>query len=94
MIDDLDEEGIKTILYSNAQTANLYLSELDTEFWLAYYPNVSTVPDYWYSDTTQPGAENPNIIKKMIGWQFTENGAGDEIPNAVDISLFKKDFYK
>ena len=94
LIDDLEEEGIKTILYSNAQTANLYLSELDTEFWLAYYPNVSTVPDYWYSDTTQPGAENPNIIKKMIGWQFTENGVGDEIPDAVDISLFKKDFYK
>ena len=94
LIDDLEKENIKTILYSNAQTANLYLSELDTKFWLAYYPNEKHIPSYWYFDTTQPGAENTDLQKKTIGWQFTENGVDDDIPDSVDVSLFKKDFYK
>ena len=38
LINNLKKRKIDTIVYSNAQTANLFLSELKTKFWLAYYP--------------------------------------------------------
>lgn len=94
LIDQLKNENISSIVYSNAQTANLYLSSLDTKFWLAYYPNDGKIPSYWYFDTDQDGAKNLDLYKKTIGWQFSENGADDEIPDTVDLSLFKADFYK
>lgn len=94
LIDSLNKEKIDNIVYTNAQTANLYLSTLDTKFWLAYYPEEGKIPDYWYFDTEQPGAENTDLFKKTIGWQFSENGAGDYITERVDLSLFKKNFYK
>ena len=94
LIDKLEEKGIKTILYTNAQTANLYLSDLDTKFWIAYYPEEDKVPNYWYFDTTQPGASNLDLFKKTVGWQFTEKGVGDDIIEKVDVSLFKKDFFE
>ena len=94
LIDDLNKENIDNIVYTNAQTANLYLSGLDTKFWLAYYPKIKTVPNYWYFDTEQDATENKELIKKTIGWQFTEKGVDDEIIQQVDLSLFKKDFYK
>lgn len=94
LIDDLNEEGIDTIVYTNAQTANLYLSSLDTDFWIAYYPEDGEIPDYWYFDTDQEGASNTELQKKTIGWQFSETGAGDEVIPRVDLSLFKKDFYE
>lgn len=94
LIDYLDKAGIDTILYSNAQTANLYLSDLKTKFWIAYYPQEKHVPSYWYFDTDQPGAANTDLQKNTVGWQFTENGVDDDIPDSVDVSLFKKDFYK
>ncbi len=93
LIDRLNEEGIDNILYSNAQTANLYLSDLKTKFWLAYYPEEGKVPDYWYFDTNQEGASNTKLQKRMIGWQFTEHGAGDEISEDLDLSLMKKRFF-
>lgn len=75
-------------------TANLYLSSLNTKFWLAYYPQDDKVPDYWYFDTEQDAASNKELYKKTIGWQFSESGAGDKITDRVDLSLFKKEFYK
>lgn len=75
-------------------TANLYLSELNTKFWIAYYPEEETVPTYWYFDTNQPAASNKVLYKKVIAWQFTEFGVGDEIIERIDLSLFKKEFYK
>lgn len=90
LINRLNEEDIDNIVYTNAQTANLYLSNLDTEFWLAYYPEDEDIPNYWYFDTEQPGAKNTVLQKKTIGWQFTENGVGDKIIKKVDVSIFKK----
>lgn len=94
LIDSLEKEGVKTILYTNAQTANLFLSDLKTDFWIAYYPEEEKIPSYWYFDTEQPGASNKQLFKKTVGWQFTENGVGEKITDIVDISLFEKDFYK
>lgn len=94
LIDKLNEKNINNILYTNAQTANLYLSDLKTKFWIAYYPEEGKVPDYWYFDTKQDGASNTKLQKRTIGWQFTEHGAGDEISEDVDLSLMKKEFYK
>ena len=94
LIDELDEEGVKTIVYTNAQTANLYLSDLNTKFWIAYYPEEEHIPKYWYFDTDQPGASNKDLLKKTVGWQFTEKGVGDEIIKKVDVSLFKKEFFQ
>ena len=90
----MKKEKIDTIVYSNAQTANLFLSELKTKFWLAYYPEEYKVPKYWYFDTNQPGASNTKLQKRTIGWQFTVHGAGEEISQDLDVSLMKKDFYK
>lgn len=94
MIDKLNDKKINNILYTNAQTANLYLSDLKTDFWIAYYPEENKVPDYWYFDTKQEGALNTKLQKRTIGWQFTEHGAGDEISDDLDLSLMKKEFYK
>lgn len=94
LINKLNRKKIDNIVYTNAQTANLYLSSLDTKFWIAYYPQDEKIPDYWYFDTKQEGAENMELYKKTVGWQFSETGAGDEIIERVDLSLFKKEFYK
>lgn len=94
LINKLNRKKIDNIVYTNAQTANLYLSSLDTKFWIAYYPEDEKIPDYWYFDTKQEGAENMELYKKTIGWQFTETGAGDDVIERVDLSLFKKEFYK
>ena len=93
LINKLNDENIDNILYSNAQTANLYLSDLKTKFWLAYYPEDGKIPDYWYFDTNQEGASNSKLQKRTIGWQFTEHGAGDDISEDIDLSLMKKNFY-
>ena len=94
VIDKLNKKKIENIVYTNAQTANLYLASLNTKFLLAYYHQDDEIPDYWYFDTEQDGAANKELYKKTIGWQFSENGAGDEITYRVDLSLFKKEFYK
>lgn len=94
MLNKLKKKKIETIVYTNAKLANLYLSSLDTKFWIAYYPEDGKVPDYWYFDTEQEAAANTELFKKTIGWQFSETGAGDIITNRVDLSLFKKEFYK
>lgn len=94
LIDRLNKENIDNILYTNAQTANLYLSDLKTKFWIAYYPEEGKIPNYWYFDTKQEGASNAKLQKRTIGWQFTEHGAGDEVSEDIDLSLFTKEFYK
>ena len=78
----------------DAKIADLYLSTLNTEFWIAYYPDEGKIPDYWYFDTDQEAAQNVELQKKTIGWQFTESGAGIDIPVDIDMSIMKKDFYK
>ena len=94
LINSLKKEKIDTIVYTNAQTANLYLSDIDTTFWIAYYPKITSVPNYWYFETEQEGASNTVLNKKTAGWQFTENGVKDKILSEIDLSLFKKSFFE
>ena len=89
LIEDLEAEKIDTIVYTNAKTADLYLSSIDTLFWIAYYPKLDDIPNYWYFDTEEDGAKNTVLNKKTIGWQFSENGIRNEIITEVDLSLFK-----
>lgn len=93
LLNKLDEAGYETIVYSNANTCNDYLSSLNTKFWLAYYPENDFIPDYWYNKTSQPGTSNSKLLKKMIGWQFTESGVNHVIDEEIDISLFKREFF-
>lgn len=92
LLNRLEKNGYETIVYSNANTCNDYLSSLDTKFWLAYYPEEDFIPDYWYSKTSQPGASNSQMMKKMVGWQFTESGVNHVIEEKTDLSLFKREF--
>lgn len=92
LIKKLENANYEVILYSNANTCNTYLSSLNTKFWLAYYPLESFIPDYWYDKTNQPGVSNSQMMKKMIGWQFTENGVKHVISENIDLSIFKKNF--
>ena len=94
LIDSLKKEKIDTIVYTNAVTADLYLTDLDARFWIAYYPKLKSVPNYWYFETDQDGASNTVLNKKTDGWQFTENGIRNEIISEVDLSLFKKSFFE
>ncbi len=89
LIEKINKKGYKSIIYSNANTCNKYLYYLDTKFWLAYYPEEDFIPDYWYDKTSQPAVSNMELINKMIGWQFTENGVEHVIKEDVDLSIFK-----
>ena len=83
----LAKKDIKSILYSNAKLANEFLENVEVKMWLAYYPGVTEIPDYWYSDTEGDGALNKKIITKMIGWQFTEKGVVGVVDKKVDLSI-------
>lgn len=96
MIQKMEAKGLKTIIYSNANTANEFLGTVPAKFWLAYYiENTAKIPNYWYSDLEeQEATQNEELMSKMIGWQFTETGVGRVVPRQVDVSLIYKDFYK
>jgi len=93
MIEKLAQKDINAIVYSNANIANQYLTSVDGNLWLAYYPEITEKPDYWYSDTDGEGALNPDLISKMVGWQFTETGLPKMSSKKVDISLVYNDFF-
>ncbi|MBR2744102.1 MAG: hypothetical protein IKE01_02235 [Clostridia bacterium] len=87
LTEKLQDKGNRVILYSNAKLANQYLNNVEAKMWLAYYPQVSEIPNYWYSDTSADGANNIDMMSKMIGWQFTENGTKNKIKEKVDLSI-------
>lgn len=93
LIRRLNNQNIETIVYSNANIANEYLSTVDTKFWLAYYPTLNgEIPKYWYPDLDQEAAQNEILMQKLIAWQFTESGVGNVIPESVDVSLVYNNF--
>lgn len=94
LVQKFNNVGIQNIIYSNAKTANDYLSEVNANFWIAYYPKLNKVPNFWYTATEQEPAENSEFMEKVIGWQFSEDGAGEEIKEKVDLSLVKNEFFK
>lgn len=94
LIDKLEDVGVETIVYSNAQKASEYLSDVDSNFWLAYYNLEDEIPDYWISDTDHEVAENEKLMNKTIAWQFTESGVKNKIKEKVDINIVKNNFFK
>lgn len=94
LISKFKEINIETLIYSNARTANEYLYSIDSKFWIAYYTLDKKVPKYWYTESGQEPANNIEFMNKVVGWQFTENGAGDEIKASVDASLVDNKYFK
>lgn len=86
--------GIETIVYTNANLANEFLYMIDTKFWLAYYNLENKIPNYWFDKSGQEASTNLELMEKVVAWQFTETGAGKEIPYEVDISIVKNDFFR
>ena len=93
LTEKLESKNIDTIVYSNANIANKYLTNVNTELWLAYYPIITEIPDYWYSDTQTEGASNNDLISKMVAWQFTETGIPNSINKDVDISIVYSNYF-
>ena len=91
----LDEENIENIIYTNANRASQYFSEIDNEFWLAYYPSINEIPNVWLTEmTTLEAANNIDLMNKTIGWQFTETGvSGSGINIKVDVNIIKNEFF-
>lgn len=87
LVEKLEKENKNVILYSNADLANEYLTNVNAKMWLAYYPKINKIPDYWYSKTNEKCASNKEIIAKLIGWQFTQSGVENNINEKVDLSL-------
>ena len=94
MIDKMKHKGMNVIVYSNANVASEYLTGVNTELWLAYYPSISEKPNNWYSDMKTQGASNELMISKMVGWQFTDSGIPDSIDKKVDISIVYSNYFK
>lgn len=94
LIDKLKLKNIDTLVYSNANIANQYLSEINTKFWLAYYNLEKKVPKYWYTSTDQEAVLNEELMKNMVAWQFTETGAGKEVNYPVDLSIVNNEYFK
>lgn len=95
LIEKIEQDGKKVIIYSNANIANKYLSNVNAKLWLAYYPdNVTKVPNYWYSDITNAeGASNNQLVSKMVAWQFTQTGIKNKIDKNVDLNIVYNSFF-
>lgn len=93
LIKKLEESKNKVILYSNANITNKYLTSVNAKMWLAYYPSTNEIPNYWYSNTSEDGAKNEELISKMVAWQFTETGVKNQIDSKVDISVVYSCFF-
>ena len=107
------ESNIYTLVYTSYLRANYYLYDVDTKFWVAYYPKDNKFPENWFFDYLNLRTKRDNIktfkdlekkenesVKfnitsyefkdKIIGWQFSENGAKENgINEEVDLSVVK-----
>ena len=72
--ENLKEIQIESIVYANYKRTNEYLHDLDTKFWLAYYPKENRFPTEWYFTSAETeDTINENLKNKIIGWQFSDN---------------------
>lgn len=94
LIEKLQQNGHSAIVYSNAKIANQYLENVNAKLWLAYYPEISKMPKYWFSDTSADGAKNELLKSKIVAWQFTETGIKDKINQKIDLSLVYNCFFE
>lgn len=94
LVTKFKEKNIETIIYSNANLANEYLYTVDSKFWISYYDLEKKVPKHWYTETDQEPVKNLEFMEKVVAWQFTETGAGDEINLEVDASIVKNEFFR
>ena len=94
LVQKFKEENIETLIYANAKYAGEFLSTVDSKFWLAYYDKQNKIPEIWYTETDQETALNEELMNKMVAWQFTDEGAGAEIPYSVDVSLVDNTFFR
>jgi len=95
MLYRMEKRGLNAIVYSNAKLASQYLSDVSTKLWLAYYPTLKgKIPDYWYTETDQEGAQNVTLTNKMVAWQFTEAGVRGIIDKNVDVNLVDNEYFK
>lgn len=94
LVSKFKEKNIETIIYTNANIANEFLYTVDTKFWLAYYNLENKIPDYWFTESGHEATANLELMSKVVGWQFTENGAGEEINYPVDVSLVENNFFR
>lgn len=94
LIEKLQQNGNSAIVYSNAKIANQYLENVNAKLWLAYYPEISKMPKYWFSDTSADGAKNELLKSKIVAWQFTETGIKDKINQKIDLSLVYNCFFE
>ena len=58
-----EENNIKTIIYANYLRANYYLSNINSEFWLAYYPKDDKFPESWFFNTLNLRKDSDRIRK-------------------------------
>lgn len=94
LINKLNENGVETIVYSNAKRANEYLSEMDTYFWLAYYVKNNELPSKWINEVDIEDGLREELTDKTIAWQFSDKGIKDLVKEKVDMNLIKNDFFK
>lgn len=93
VVDEFSNNDIDTIVYCNAKLANKYLKNVNAKFWVAYYDQKNAIPTIWYDETNQGKNASSTFKSKIIAWQFTENGIGDD-RYKVDMSIVKNVFFK
>lgn len=94
LVQKFKEENVETLIYANAKYASDFLYTVDSKFWLAYYDLQKQIPYKWYTETDQEAASNEELMNKLVAWQFTETGAGEQIPYSVDVSLVDNTFFR
>ena len=89
LIKEFNKENIDTIVYANYKRAKEHLLSVNAYFWVAYYNEDDKIPTKWEIES-EPDAAAEYFKKKIIGWQFSENGAKEDgINTLVDLSLVK-----
>ena len=94
LVDKFKKNSINTIIYANASRASKYLSDVNANFWIAYYDESGKIPTKWINLSESVSKENEEFLRKVIGWQFSEKGAKyDDIPEVIDLSIVVNKYF-